>query len=242
LAVSIAVAGRLPGRYTGRMSGFRVTLAAIVLAGLVTAQAPVSFPTQDGGIVYADLYGKGDRGVVLAHGGRFTKASWAPQARALTEAGFRVLAIDLRVYSPRRDGVELKLDDGGMHFDVLAAVRYLRKKGAKTVSVVGASMGGDAAADALAEAKPGEIDRLVLLASGEYGQPEKWKGRKLFIVARDDSNGTGPRLPKIRAQYEKAPDPKELIVLEGSAHAQFIFGTDQGERLMREILRFLSAP
>jgi dienelactone hydrolase len=160
----------------------------------------------------------------------------------LTEAGFRVLAIDLRVYSPRRDGAELKLDDGGMHFDVLAAVRYLRKKGAKTVSVVGASMGGDAAADALAEAKPREIDRLVLLASGEYGQPEKWKGRKLFIVARDDSNGAGPRLPKIRAQYEKAPDPKELIVLEGSAHAQFIFGTDQGERLMREILRFLSAP
>jgi len=36
--------------------------------------------------------------------------------------------------------------------------------------------------------------------------------------------------------------PKELNVLEGSAHAQFIFATDQGERLMREILRFLSTP
>jgi hypothetical protein len=32
-----------------------------------------------------------------------------------------------------------------------------------------------------------------------------------------------------------------LLVLEGSAHAQFIFATDQGERLMAEILRFLSA-
>jgi hypothetical protein len=40
----------------------------------------------------------------------------------------------------------------------------------------------------------------------------------------------------------QTPEPKELIVLEGSAHAQFIFATDQGERLMREILRFLSAP
>jgi hypothetical protein len=47
---------------------------------------------------------------------------------------------------------------------------------------------------------------------------------------------------KIRAQYEKAPNPKELVILEGSAHAQFIFQTDQGTRLMREILRFLSAP
>ena len=224
------------------MSLLETAAAAVALAGLATAQAHVSFPTQDGGIVYADLYGRGARGVVLAHGGRFNKASWAPQARALAEAGFRAMAIDLRVYSPWRDGAQLKLDDDGLRFDVLAAVRYLRKKGARTVSVVGASMGGDAAADALAEAPPGEIDRLVLLASGEYGQPEKWKGRKLFIVARDDANGAGLRLPKIRAQYGKAPDPKELIVLEGSAHAQFIFGTDQGERLMREILRFLSAP
>jgi pimeloyl-ACP methyl ester carboxylesterase len=224
------------------MSLLETAVAAVALAGLATAQVHVSFPTQDGGIVYADLYGRGARGVVLAHGGRFNKASWAPQARALAEAGFRAMAIDLRVYSPWRDGAQLKLDDDGLRFDVLAAVRYLRKKGARTVSVVGASMGGDAAADALAEAAPGEIDRLVLLASGEYGQPEKWKGRKLFIVARDDANGAGLRLPKIRAQYDKAPDPKELIVLEGSAHAQFIFGTDQGERLMREILRFLSAP
>lgn len=91
-------------------------------------------------------------------------------------------------------------------------------------------------------AAPGEIDRLVLLASCAYGQPEKWKGRKLLIVARDDANDAGPRLPKIRAQYEKAPDPKELIIVEGSAHAQFLFQTDQGERVMREILRFLSAP
>jgi hypothetical protein len=31
-------------------------------------------------------------------------------------------------------------------------------------------------------------------------------------------------------------------VLPGSAHAQFLFQTDQSARVMREILRFLSAP
>jgi len=36
--------------------------------------------------------------------------------------------------------------------------------------------------------------------------------------------------------------PKELVILDGSAHAQFLFATDQGARLMREILRFLSQP
>jgi hypothetical protein len=62
-------------------------------------------------------------------------------------------------------------------------------------------------------------------------------------VSRDDiGSGDKPRLDKIREQYEKAPGPKELVILEGSAHAQFVFETDQGERLMQEILRFLSAP
>jgi hypothetical protein len=68
------------------------------------------------------------------------------------------------------------------------------------------------------------------------------KGRKLFIVARDDANDDGLRLPRIRANYERAVGPKELVILDGSAHAQFIFATDQGARLMREILRFLSQP
>jgi hypothetical protein len=63
----------------------------------------------------------------------------------------------------------------------------------------------------------------------------------LFIVCRDDANDAGLRLPKIREQYEKAPDPKELVILECSAHAKLIFTTDQGERLMAEILRFLYA-
>jgi len=32
-------------------------------------------------IVYADIYGKGERGVVLAHGGRFNKESWRSRRR-----------------------------------------------------------------------------------------------------------------------------------------------------------------
>jgi hypothetical protein len=82
---------------------------------------------------------------------------------------------------------------------------------------------------------------LVVLAAPPEAEPEKLKGRKLFIVARDDANSDGPRLPRIRATYEKAPQPKELIILNGYAHAQFLFRTKQGERVMREILRFLSA-
>jgi hypothetical protein len=124
---------------------------------------------------------------------------------------------------------------------VLAAVRYLRKTGAKTVSVVGGSMGGGAAGDASIEAKPGEIDRLVFLGCGGSDKPEKMKGRKLFLIARGDlGSGDIPRLPGVRNQYERSEGPKKLIILDGSAHAQSLFETDQGERVMREILKFLS--
>ena len=223
------------------MPSLLAILAALALAGIAAPQEHVSFTTTDGGIVYADLYGEGARGVVLAHGGQFNKESWEKQARVLEGAGFRALAIDFRGYGKSRGGTRLQPGDDGAHFDVLAAVRYLRKNGAKTVSVVGASFGGGAAAEASIESEPGEIDRLVLLAAWSEA-PEKLKGRKLFIVARDDANVEGLRLPKIRASYERAGDPKELIVVDGSAHAQFLFQTDQAERVMREILRFLSAP
>ena len=87
----------------------------------------------------------------------------------------------------------------------------------------------------------GEIDRVVFLRASPNGPADKLKSRTLFIVARDDASRDGPRLPRIWEQYEKALRPKELIVLNGSAHAQYLFQTDQGERVMREILRFLAA-
>jgi pimeloyl-ACP methyl ester carboxylesterase len=102
-------------------------------------------------------------------------------------------------------------------------------------------MGGWAAGDASIRSEPGEIDRLVFLGSSPSGSAEKLKARSLFIVARDDTSGDGPRLPGIRTQYEKAPEPKELIIVDGSAHAQFLFQTDQGEKVMHDILDFLSA-
>jgi len=204
--------------------------------GLVPApQELVSFPTSDGGHVYADVYGEGAHGVALAHGGVFNKESWERQARALAAAGLRVVAIDFRGRGQSRGGPESSAG-GGLRFDVLAAVRYLRETGAEVVSVVGASMGGGAAAEAAIEAAPGEIDRLVLLAHAAVGAPERIKGRKLFIASRGDQG-----MARIRDQYERAQDPKELVLLDGSAHAQFIFETAEGERLMREILRFLTA-
>ena len=224
------------------MPALRARFLALMLAKLVVAQQTISFPTQDGGRICADLYGKGDRAVVLAHGGRFNKESWRDQAHTLVSSGFGVLAIDFRGFGCSSGPGQADFGNAPFENDVLAAVRYLRAHGAKTVSVVGGSFGGGAAGDASIKSAPGEIDRIVFLGAAPNLSAAKLKSRALFIVARDDANADGPRLPGIRAQYEKAPQPKELIVLDGSAHAQFLFQTDQSDRVMREILRFLSMP
>jgi pimeloyl-ACP methyl ester carboxylesterase len=228
--------------YNSSMPALRFLPVALLLTGLVSAQQAVSFPTQDGGHICADIYGKGDRAVVLAHGGRFSKDGWRDQARTLVSAGFRVLAFDFRGFGCSSGPGQADFDNAPFENDVLAAVRYLKTQGVKTVSIVGGSFGGSAAGDASIKCAPGEIDRIVFLGAAPNLPAEKLKSRALFIVARDDANDAGPRLPGIRAQYEKAPQPKELIVLEGSAHAQFLFQTDQSDRVIREILRFLSMP
>lgn len=219
----------------------RVMLAAIALSALAAAQQAATFPTEDGGLISASLYGKGERGIVLAHGGQFTKESWRDQAQELAAHGFHVLAFDFRGFGGSRGPGQADFDTAPFHKDVIAAVRYLKAQGAIAVSVVGGSFGAGAAGDASIE-WPGEIDRIVFLGAAPNLPADKLKCRTLFIVARDDANAEGPRLPGIRAQYEKAPNPKQLIILDGAAHAQFLFQTNQDKRVMQEILKFLSAP
>jgi hypothetical protein len=63
-----------------------ITALALFLCGTAFAQRTVSFPTQDGGEIYADIYGKETKAVVLAHGGQFNKESWQKQAQTLVAA------------------------------------------------------------------------------------------------------------------------------------------------------------
>lgn len=213
----------------------RLILGALLMTQALMGSEEISFATQDGGTVSADLYGKGDYGVVLAHGMRFDKGSWNSEATALAKAGYRVLAIDFRGYGKSRGGPSSKEPREEMYLDVLAAVDYLRGHGAKTVAVIGASMGGGASATACVKGKAGAIDRLILLAPVPIANPDRLQARVLYATAQGD-----PITPQVKQQFAAAPEPKELVLIDGDAHAQFMFKTDQGERLMNEILRFLS--
>ncbi len=211
------------------------------------AQRHVSIPVVDTSSgkmaqIQGDLYGSGNRALLLAHGGRFNKDSWRKQAPIFAHAGFLVLAISYRGDTFNADGSPSALGtDDDNAIDVQAAVRYLQSIGAKSISAIGASLGGDAVGDAEAGSQAGIFDKMIFLGSEGGDAPEKLRGRKLFIVAREDSSGSGPRLPGISKHYQQAPEPKQLIVLDGSAHAQYLFDAAEGPQLMREILKFLHA-
>lgn len=214
---------------------------ALLFCVAAAAQEHVTLTADDGAQIAADLYGSGARGVVLAHGGRFTRESWKPQAQALVRAGFRVLAFDFRGFGQSHGPGEKDMYTAPLELDVLAAVRYLHEHGAQTVSVVGGSFGGDEAAKACIAAKPGEISRLVMLASDSDAPPEKIRVPLLMIVGRDDRSGSGLRLPRIQAWYNKVRAPKKIVILDTAEHAQFLFETEHSETVMKDIVSFLKA-
>ncbi len=235
---------RLPGVLAVCWSGM---LASAVFAAEL-APVPVTLQAEDGAVLQADLYPPkvlpiAPFGVVLAHGGRYDKQSWRPQAEVLQARGITVLAFDFRGHGASRGPGDRDGFTAPLHLDVLAAARYLRKRGMHRVAVVGGSLGGMAAGDALALGRPGDIDRVVFLGA----RPSlagvdlaKVTGPKLFIVARDDPEASGrPRLERIRADFERVPQPRRLVVVDGSAHAQALFATEQGPDVLEEIVEFL---
>ena len=210
----------------------RALAAAAAFLPIMSAQQPteIKIQTIDGGSIVANVYGAGDHAVVLAHGAVFDKESWHDQAVRLAKKGLRVAAIDFRGYGRSQGGSEGR----ALHLDVLSAVRRLRRDGAREISVVGGSMGARASAQASMESKPGEIDRLILLAPPPFENPEKLRGEILFIVSEGDGLASF-----VKQAHKAAPEPKKLTVLPGSAHAQHIFKTDQAEALFEAIANFV---
>jgi len=106
------------------------------------------------------------------------------------------------------------------------------------LALLGGSAGGGAAAEAATDSQT-EVEALVLLAPMAIDRPDRVRGRKLIVVGRDDRSGEGLRLPGVRAQYARYPGPKQLLVLEDSAHGQRLLDGPRGPALRAAILRFL---
>ncbi len=90
---------------------------------------------------------------------------------------------------------------------------------------------------AAVNANPNDIYKLILLSPVPIRHPEKIHATDILYIGSAEER----LMPRIKAQFQRAPEPKSLEVIPGNAHAQHIFKTDQGDRLTRIILRFLNA-
>jgi pimeloyl-ACP methyl ester carboxylesterase len=171
------------------------------------------------------VIGDGPTGVVLAHQLHSNLCSWLPFAERLAAAGMRVLAFDFPSTS-------------NLDRDVLAAVAELRREGAHSISLAGASMGGTAVL--VAASRDSKISRVASL-SGPRDFEGLVAGRAvprmrvpmLFVAAREDS----PYVDDARAMYRAATGDKRLLVVPGSDH-----GTDllEDEQVGDQLLAFLA--
>jgi pimeloyl-ACP methyl ester carboxylesterase len=228
--------------------GRRALVAAITataLACTASLSSRVTVPTATDRPIAGVLYGTGEHLVIIpAHGGYSTLDSWAATASALRDSGFRVLVVEPRAASDLAAGRETPClyDEKCLAQDLLAAMRYARGRGATRISFLAGSVGGAAAAEASTDSAARDVEGVILLAPSPISAPERMAGRKLFVTARDDANSAGPRLPGIQTMFDRAQGPKQLLLLEGSLHAQRVLAGPDGALVLREIVVFLRGP
>lgn len=211
-------------------------LLAMTVAGLVrhggTDVDPAfqieTFRTSDDGLIEGALYsGPHESVVILCHGQVFDKESWSELALNFQKAGIDAFAIDFRGYGNSRGPTP-----GALDLDVLGAVEHLAGRGYDSIGVLGGSMGGRAVLEALARPSAAGVDRVAILAATGPGITSETID-KLFVVSRRD-----PLYNGVIETFEGSQDPKELKVIEGSAHAQHIFGGPHRGELTDVLIAF----
>ncbi|MHB1223719.1 MAG: alpha/beta fold hydrolase [Gemmatimonadaceae bacterium] len=121
-------------------------------------------------IGFGDI-GEGRDTLLLVHGHPFDRSMWNPQLGAISEAGWRALAPDLRGYG------ETEVVPGKTPLNVFAAdlAALLDHLDIEDVVIAGLSMGGQIAME-FARRYPHRVRGLVLAAT--FPQPETDEGRR----------------------------------------------------------------
>ena len=183
----------------------------------------ITLTTRDGTELNAALVGDGEVGVVLGHQFRSYFCSWVPFAKQLAEHDMRALAINFGSTS---------LDD-----DMAAGSRELRRRGAKQIVLVGASMGGTAAL--VAAAKTGVAGVAALSAPREFGgldalpSVRRLKIRALFLAGRQDVRFARDARRLYRAMSSRN---KTLVVTTGFEHGTDLLQDPDAERALLDFL------
>jgi pimeloyl-ACP methyl ester carboxylesterase len=167
---------------------------------------------------------------------------WGAVPAALKQAGYAVLAYDLRGHG--RSGGEL--DPPHASTDLEAALAFFQQYpnvNRQRIGLIGASMGG--MASVIVGAKHPEIRLVIAISSspdaaGQYPirVVDQLSPRPFLAVGCDQDPLT--REDRVRQLYQAAGGPKEIVILECEAHANDIFETPAGPQLVELLLEWVS--
>lgn len=201
-------------------------LLLALTATLSASAAEISLNVAEGVAIKAEETGKGDHGVVLVHGQNRSRADWSYLAEKLTSQGYHVIAVDLRGHGATGGELPQPPEDlNPLIADVEAAIAYFEKAGKKQISVLGADLGANLAANAAS--KHPSVTSLVLLSPGI-----NIKG----VKAGPAIEAYGARPVLIVASSEVAYDLKSAAYLEGKAtgskHTELLDGAGTGTKML----------
>ena len=173
------------------------------------------------------VLGKGLRGVVLAHMGSGNICNWFPYARTLARSGFHVMAFDFRTYGIS-DIPALQANARRYDLDVIAAVKVLRRRGARGIVLAGGSLGAGAVVVVAAQLKPpvqGVISLSAPLQVWDFdisAAARELRVPALFVAAADD--GEFPDDARSLYGESSAPDKQLLVVPRGGHGTNLVRG------------------
>ena len=196
---------------------------------------PVSFRAADGVRLKGIVLGSGSTGIVFAHQVGGERHQWLPFARELANKGYRALVFDMRGY-----GASSGVANTSPDLDVIAAAGELRRRGAKRIVLVGASMGGTGVVAAAPRIRPAITGLVELSAPTAFGGADALAAVKrleapaLFIAGRDD----GDFAAATRALYKAAASRnKQLRLVPSSWHGVDLLAIPSVKKLVLGFLQ-----
>lgn len=200
----------------------------------------------DGVQLVGNFYpGNNSSGVLLLHMYRKSKEDWDEFAQKLVTQGFSVLAMDMRGHGESGGSIESISPDKYHETivqDVGRAVDVLRAHGAKSVFIIGASIGANSAL--IYGAQKNDVAGVALLSPGldyrgvdvQYAM-KNYRG-PLFIAASRDDAYSAQSSQTIFAESPAAESQKQLILYENSGHGTAMFGKESPD-LSAELLEWV---
>ena len=182
------------------------------------------FRATDGTMLDGAMLGSGTAGVVLAHQYPADLCGWWPYAAVLARKGFRVLLFDFRCF-----GLSACPTSGGgdLTADVAGAAAELRRRGATTIALMGASLGATVSLMTAPDLSPapdavvsmsGEPDLGYLVGSTRLdamAEMDRLSCPALFVVARDDP---AVSVKETRSMFRAVPAKDKRLVVLPSAY------------------------